>query len=113
MIYVQAEHALLKDDDALSRLLLSTPYPRSVRRLLRKQFFGRHWQQAESCDYWLASDGTVAMSFRICGATATQISAIRMQFDDRVARQPGIELSKELLRDLVKFVTGECELGLS
>jgi hypothetical protein len=107
MIYVVAERLPLKDDESLSSLLLSTPYPRSVRRLLRKGFFGRRWQQVEECDYWLASDGVVAMLFRICGATAAQVSAIRMRFDERAAKHPGLELSRELLCEIVTFVTGE------
>jgi hypothetical protein len=107
MIIVLAERLLLRDDEALSRLLQSTPYPRSVRRLLRKGFFGRRWHQVESCDYWLASDGVVAMLFKICGATAAQVSAIRMRFDERAAKHPGLELTRELLCELVTFVTGE------
>jgi hypothetical protein len=106
MIYVLADRVLLKDDELLSKLLLATPFPRSVRRLLRKGFFGRSWQQVESCDYWLASDGVVAILFRICGATAAQIFAIRMRFDERAVRHPGLELTRELLLEIVTFVTG-------
>ena len=107
MIYVLEERSSLNDDEPLSKVLLSTPYPRSVRRLLRKGFFGRRWQKTESCDYWLASDGVVAVLFRISGATAAQVSAIRLRFDERAAKHPGLELSRELLCELVTFVTGE------
>jgi len=107
MIYVHADRFLLTDDEPLSKALLSTPYPRSVPRLLRKGFFGRRWQQSESCDYWLASDGVVVMLFRIQGATAAQVSAIRLRFDERTAKNPNLELSEELLLELVTFVSGK------
>jgi len=107
MIQVLADRSLLRDDASLSRLLQSTPYPRSVPRLLRKGFFGRRWQQSESRDYWLLSDGVVVMLFTISGASAAQVSAIRLRFDDRAAKQPGLEPSQALLQEIASLVEGE------
>jgi hypothetical protein len=109
MIYVQADKVSLDDDAGLRRFLASIPHPGTVRKLLRKGFFGRRWQQAESCDYWLVSDGESAASFRICGASAAQIYAIRLRFDVLVAKHADFVLSRDMLCDVVKAVTGECE----
>jgi hypothetical protein len=108
MIYLQTDSARLDDETALARLLRSIPHPPGVRALLRKNFFGRRWQQEESCDYWLASDGVLAVCMKICGATAAQIFAIRLRFDELAATRAGLVLSKALLRELVQGVTGEC-----
>jgi hypothetical protein len=108
MIYVQADHVSLDDEAGLRRFLTSIPHPRTVRELLGKGFFGRRWQQTESCDYWLVSDGKNAACFRIAGASAAQIYAIRLRFDVHL-KDANLELSRELLCELVRAVTGECE----
>jgi hypothetical protein len=108
MIYVQADQVSLDDEAALRRFLTSIPHPGTVRKLLRNGFFGRRWQQTESSDYWLVSDGKTAAYFRICGASAAQIYAIRLRFDVLVLKNANLELSRELLCELVQTVTGEC-----
>jgi hypothetical protein len=109
MIYVQADQVSLDDEAGMRRLLASIPHPGTVRQLLAKGFFGRRWQQTESCDYWLVSNGKMAAYFRICGASAAQIYAIRLRFDVRVVKHPDFEISRDSLCELVKAVTGECE----
>jgi hypothetical protein len=109
MIYVQAEQVSLGDDADTQRFLSALPHPATVRKLLAKGFFGRRWQSVEACDYWLVSDGKTAAYFRICGASAAQIYAIRLRFDALVIRDVDLELSRDMLCDLVKAVTGECE----
>jgi hypothetical protein len=108
-ISVQTDHARLDDEGALARLLASIPHPPGVRGLLTKNFFGRRWQQAESCDYWLASDGVLAVCLKIRGATAAQVFAIRLRFDELAATRADLVLSKALLCELVQGVTGDCE----
>ena len=108
MIYVRTHRAALDDEPALLSLLESIPFPPEVRALLAKGFFGRRWQQEELCDYWLASDHQTAMCWRICGATAAEVHAIRRRFDEIAARNAEIELSLEMLCLLVCAVTGEC-----
>jgi hypothetical protein len=108
MIYVRSNRASLSDAAAVSRLLEAVPFPFEVRALLTKGFFGRRWQQEELCDYWLASDLETAMCWRICGASAAEVHAIRLRFDDMAARNAEIELSLEMLCRLVCAVTGEC-----
>ena len=109
MIYVQADQVSLDDEAGLRHFLNSIPHPGTVRKLLGKGFFGRRWQQTESCDYWLVSDGKSAASFRICGASAAQIYAIRLRFDVLVIKNADLELSRDTLCELVSAVTGECE----
>jgi hypothetical protein len=109
MIYVQADQVPLDDEVGLRQFLNSIPHPGTVRKLLAKGFFGRRWQQAESSDYWLVSDGKTAAYFRISGASAAQIYAIRLRFDLLVVRNKTLELSRDLLCELVKAVTGEGE----
>jgi hypothetical protein len=109
MISVQTDQARLDDDAALARLLASIPHSPGVRALLTKNFFGRRWQQAQSCDYWLASDGVLAVCLKIRGATAAQVFAIRLRFDELAATRTDVVLSKALLCELVQGVTGECE----
>jgi hypothetical protein len=108
MIYVQADEVSLDDDTGLGHFLQSLPHPGTVRKLLTKGFFGRRWQQTESCDYWLVSDGTKAAYFRISGASAAQIYAIRLRFDVLVTKDADFELSRDLLCEVVRAVTGEC-----
>jgi hypothetical protein len=107
MIRVQTDHARLDDEAALARLLASIPHPSGVRALLTKSFFGRRWQQAEACDYWLASDGVLAVCMKIYGATAAQIFAIRLRFDELAATRADFVLSKALLCEVILGVTGE------
>jgi hypothetical protein len=109
MIYVQADEVSLDDEAGLRHFLSAIPHPATVRTLLAKGFFGRRWQQVESCDYWLVSDGQRAACFRICGATAAQIYAIRLRFDVLVLENANFELARDGLCDLVRKVTGECQ----
>lgn len=109
MIYVQADQVSLDDEAGLRHFLTSIPHPVTVRKLLTKGFFGRRWQQTESSDYWLVSDGKIAACFRICGASAAQTYAIRLRFDVLVTKNADFVLSRELLCDVVRAVTGECE----
>jgi len=108
MIYVRSHRASLDDEPAVARLLQSIPFPAEVRTLLTRGFFGRRWQQEELCDYWLASDPETAICWRICGATASEIHAIRQRFDEMAARNAEIEVSLDMLCLLVCTVTGEC-----
>jgi hypothetical protein len=108
MIYVRSHRASLADEPALTSLLRSIPFPPEVRALLAKGFFGRRWQQEEMCDYWFASDQQTAICWRICGATAAEIHAIRLRFDEIAARNAEIEVSLDMLCLLVCTVTGEC-----
>lgn len=108
MIYVRSHRASLDDEAAVSSLLQSIPFPADVRTLLTKGFFGRRWQQEESCDYWLASDQEIAICWRICGATAAEVHAIRSRFDEIAARNVEIEISLDMLCLLVCTVTGGC-----
>src|SRR5262245_35680518 len=101
MIYVQADQVSLDDEAGMRHFLASIPHPGTVRRLLAKGFFGRRWQQAESCDYWLVSDGKNAAYFRICGASAAQIYAIRLRFDVRVIKDADFEISRDSLCELI------------
>jgi hypothetical protein len=109
MIYVQATEVQLDDEAGLRHFLRAIPHPGTVHKLLAKGFFGRRWTQTESCDYWLVSDGKIAASFRIAGASAAQIYAIRLRFDALAIRDVHLELSRDSLCELVKSVTGECE----
>jgi hypothetical protein len=115
MIYVQADQVSLEDETGLRQFLNSIPHPGTVRKLLTKGFFGRRWQQTESSDYWLVSDGKTAAYFRISGASAAQIYAIRLRFDLFVIKDRNFELTREFLCELVKTVTGEvdCSPGAS
>ena len=108
MIYVRSHRAALDDEPAVSGLLQSVPFPPEVRSLLAKGFFGRRWQQEEMCDYWLASDQETAICWRICGATGTEVHAIRLRFDEIAARNAEIEVSLDMLCLLVCAVTGAC-----
>jgi len=108
MIYVRSHRASLNDEAAVASLLRSIPFPPEVRALLAKGFFGRRWQQEELCDYWLASNQETAVCWRICGATAAEIHAIRLRFDEMAARNAEIEVSLDMLCLLVCTVTGEC-----
>src|SRR5262245_26177713 len=108
MIYVRSHRAPLNDDAALAKLLQTVPFPPEVRALLAKGFFGRRWQQEELCDYWLASDQQTAVCWRICGATAAEVHAIRLRFDEIAARNVEIEVSLEMLCLLICAITGEC-----
>lgn len=108
MIYVRSHRASLADAAALSQLLEGVPFPPEVRSLLARGFFGRRWQQEELCDYWLASDQETAVCWRLCGATATEVHAIRLRFDEMAARNAEIEVSLDMLCLLVCAVTGEC-----
>lgn len=108
MIYVRSHRAALDDEAAVSGLLAAIPFPPEVRTLLAKGFFGRRWQQEELCDYWLASDSETGICWRICGATAGEVHAIRRRFDEMAARNAEIEVSLEMLCLLVCAVTGEC-----
>ncbi len=109
VIYVQATQTSLDDETAVRQLLVSVPHPPSVRTLLAKKFFGRRWQQAESCDYWLASDGEKVVGLRIRGVTSAQAFAIRLRYDELAALLPELALSRDLLCRLVKGVTGDCQ----
>jgi hypothetical protein len=109
MADVQTDRALLSDANALAKLLASIPFPPSVHSLLPKGFFGRRWQHGESCDYWLASDGLIAVCWRIRGASAAQIYAIRMRFDRLRALTPHMELTRDVLWGIVYSITGDCE----
>jgi hypothetical protein len=108
MIYVRSHRAALDDEPALSSLLQSIPFPPEVRALLLRGFFGRRWQQEESCDYWLASDQETAVCWRICGASAGEIHAIRLRFDEMAERNAEIEVSLDMLCLLICTVTGAC-----
>lgn len=109
MIYVQAEEVSLGDEAGLRHFLSAIPHPGTVRKLLAKGFFGRRWQQVEACDYWLLSDGKNAAYFRICGASAAQIYAIRLRFDVLAMKTADLVLSLDLLCDLVRAVADDCE----
>ena len=109
MIHVQTHSACLDDEPGLSRLLSCVPFPSSVRSLLLRRYFGRRWQQQETCDYWLASDGAIVSCWRICNATAAQVLAIRLRFDELADRDADLEISRELICTLVSGVTGECQ----
>jgi hypothetical protein len=109
MIYVQTIRAPLADGPALSQLLSSIPYPQSVHRLLVKGYFGRRWAQAEACDYWLACDGKEAACWRILGATAAQVYAIRIRFDHMLSMNPRLQVSRDLICELVSAVAGRCQ----
>ncbi len=104
MIYVQTIRATLADGPALSQFLSSIPYPQSVRRLLANRYFGRRWVQAEACDYWLVCDGKEAACWRILGATAAQVYAIRIRFDHMLSMNPHLEVSRDLICELVSSV---------
>ena len=112
MIYVQATQASLDNEDAVRQLLVALPHPRVVRTLLRRKFFGRSWRQGESCDYWLASNGATVISLRVCGVSSAQAYVIRLRYDELTARNPLIELSRDLLCELVRGVTGECRCSV-
>ncbi len=108
MIHVRSHRAPFDDAPALTQLLEAVPFPPEVRPLLLRGFFGRRWQQEELCDYWLASDQETVVCWRICGATAGQVHAIRLRFDEMAARNAEIEVSLDMLCLLVCAVTGEC-----
>lgn len=108
MIYVRSHRARLDDDAAVSALLQSIPFPPEVRTLLSRGFFGRRWVQEELCDYWLTSDQQTAICWRVCGATATEVHAIRQRFDEMAARNAEIEFSLDMLCLLIVTVTGAC-----
>jgi hypothetical protein len=109
MISVQTIRAPLAEGPALSQLLDSIPYPESVRRLLGKGYFGRRWAQREACDYWLACDGQEAICWRILGATTSQVYAIRTRFDEMLALNPRLRLSRDLLCQLLSSIAGQCQ----
>jgi hypothetical protein len=108
MVYVQVHRARLDDEPGLLRLLAATCHPLSVRSMLSKPFFGRRWQQRESRDCWLASDGKKVLCMNIRGASSAQIAAIRLRFDHLASRRARVDLSPQLLCELVASVTGEC-----
>ena len=107
MVCIEETQAHLGDDAALAILLASVPLPALVGRLLRKPFFGRKWDSARQSDLWLASDGTMAVSFRISGASAAAVARMRLRFDDLRFASPGLLPSRRVLHDLLEQIARE------
>ncbi len=110
MIHVEESRVPANDEAALGALLVRVPHPPSVRKLLRKHFFGRRWNRVTGCDYWLASNGQTVVCVTICGAAPDVIANLRSRFDAIRDRQLPFVLSHDAVRDLLKTVVGEDQL---
>ena len=106
MIYVEEASASAHDQAALEALLLGVPHPPTVRKLLKKRFFGRRWDRSNHSDYWLSSNGERVVCVTIRGAAPDVIAVVRSRLDAVRAEQTGFVLSKAAVCALLKIVLG-------
>jgi hypothetical protein len=102
-ISVLRSDARVDDADALTSLLAALPEAEGLREQLVNRFFARAWDKASSRDYWIASDGTLASCYTLCGLTLKQAAAVRVRWD---AVEGQLALGERVVAELVSAETG-------
>jgi hypothetical protein len=109
-IRVLRSDARVDDVGALTRLLEALPEADGLRAMLTNRYFARAWDKTATRDYWVASDGTHAACYTICGLTLKQAAAVRVRWD---AIEGQVALNERVLAELVSAETGETVQVLS
>lgn len=109
-IQVLRSDALVDDAGALATLLKALPDSDGLGLQLLSRFFARAWDKSGSRDYWIASDGTLATCYTICGLNLKQAAAVRVRWD---AIEGQVALGERVLAGLVSSETGSVVQALS
>jgi len=102
-IRVLRSDARVDDAASLTSLLAALPEADGLREQLVNRFFARAWDKASNRDYWIASDGTQATCYTICGLNLKQAAAVRVRWD---AVEGKVPLGERVVAELVSAETG-------